>query len=284
MLLNYPCHRNRPGLPPVGKVYTSGPLPPGNPMRLASVLLLGGLCAGIVPPLAAQVPAPAAQPGNRVAIRILDRESREPVVGAQVRLGDSTGTADQDGRLVFSHVPTGRHSVLVRAVGYQARTAELAVGVAGAPPVHELDLVFDGTDLPDVVVEARRRRLIGRLVQFETRMARGVGQFLTAADIESRRQFNLGAIIGTLKGVNSRCTMLECVVRMARAPRNCAPKYYIDGIPSDQSATDTPISDVYGVEVYRGPSETPVEFLSSEAGCGVISIWTKSAARRPPGA
>jgi len=222
-------------------------------------------------------------PAVRTAFRVVDRETREPIVGAAVRVQDSTLLTNSQGRLTFQTLRPGRHAVLVRAVGFRSTTLELSIGGPGAPDVHEVDLLFDGTDLPDVVVEARRRRLIGRLVEFETRKARGVGQFLTAAEIEARRQFNLGAILGTLKGVNSRCSVLECSVRMARAPRNCAPKYFIDGIPSDQSATDTPISDIYGIEVYRGPSETPVEFLTSEAGCGVISIWTKSAARRPSG-
>lgn len=226
---------------------------------------------------------PPALPTARASFRIVDRETREPIVGAAVRVQDSTLLTNNQGRLTFPALVPGRHTVLVRAVGFRSSTLELTIGGPTAALVNEVDLLFDGTDLPDVVVEARRRRLIGRLVEFETRMARGVGQFLTATEIERRRQFNLGAILGTLKGVNSRCSMMECSVRMARAPRNCAPKYFIDGIPSDQSATDTPISDIYGVEVYRGPSETPVEFLTSESGCGVISIWTKSAARRPAG-
>lgn len=225
----------------------------------------------------------SAQSPDALRLRVLDRETREPVVGAIVGMGDATATTNADGRATFRFAGSGRHNVTVRAVGFDPTTVVLAVGGPGAPLEHEVGLHFTGTDLPEMVVEARRRRVIGRLVEFETRMARGVGQFLTAADLEARRQFNLGAILGTVRGVNARCSAVECVVRMSRAPRNCAPKYYIDGIPSDMSATDTPISDIYGVEVYRGPSETPVEFLTAEAGCGVISIWTKSAARSPRG-
>lgn len=240
-------------------------------LRLGLSLVLSWAVAG----------AASAQPPGSLRMRVLDRETREPVVGAIVRLRDSTTTTGADGRAVFPFAGTGRHPVVIRAVGFESTSVELGVGVPGAPPEHEVGMHFTGTDLPELVVEARRRRVIGRLVEFETRMARGVGLFLTAVDIEARRQFNLGAILGTLRGVNARCSAVECVVRMSRAPRNCAPKYYIDGIPSDMSASDTPISDIYGVEVYRGPSETPVEFLTAEAGCGVISIWTKSAARSP---
>jgi hypothetical protein len=39
---------------------------------------------------------------------------------------------------------------------------------------------------------------------------------------------------------------------------------------------DTPIRDVYGIEIYRGPSEVPGEFSGSNAMCGVIVMWTKS--------
>ena len=38
---------------------------------------------------------------------------------------------------------------------------------------------------------------------------------------------------------------------------------------------NTPISDVYGIEIYRGPGEVPAEFGGSNAACGVIAIWTK---------
>lgn len=34
-------------------------------------------------------------------------------------------------------------------------------------------------------------------------------------------------------------------------------------------------SDVWAVEVYRGPAEVPAQYLDSNSRCGVILIWTK---------
>jgi hypothetical protein len=35
------------------------------------------------------------------------------------------------------------------------------------------------------------------------------------------------------------------------------------------------VSDIYGVEVYRGASQVPAEFMDPLATCGVMAIWTK---------
>ena len=38
------------------------------------------------------------------------------------------------------------------------------------------------------------------------------------------------------------------------------------------------VTDVAGVEIYRGPAETPTQFSGPNATCGTIVIWT---GRRP---
>ena len=35
------------------------------------------------------------------------------------------------------------------------------------------------------------------------------------------------------------------------------------------------VSDIYGVEVYRGASQVPMEFADPYATCGVMVFWTK---------
>ena len=55
------------------------------------------------------------------------------------------------------------------------------------------------------------------------------------------------------------------------------PSYYIDGRLVHSFASTTPISDVQGIEVYRGAAEMPAEFTGDKAMCGVIAIWTRAA-------
>ena len=51
--------------------------------------------------------------------------------------------------------------------------------------------------------------------------------------------------------------------------------FWIDGVFAPQFGATTPIMDVYGIEVYRGASDAPAEFAGSNAGCGVVAIWTR---------
>ena len=60
--------------------------------------------------------------------------------------------------------------------------------------------------------------------------------------------------------------------------RGCEPAVFIDGvrIHGGAAAIDELVSpiEIAAVEVYRGPSEVPVEFSGPETGCGAIVIWT----------
>jgi outer membrane cobalamin receptor len=62
---------------------------------------------------------------------------------------------------------------------------------------------------------------------------------------------------------------------MSRDPQ-CFPTWWVDGTRVASFHENTPIRDVYGIEIYRGPGEVPGEFAGSDAACGVIVIWTKS--------
>jgi hypothetical protein len=50
----------------------------------------------------------------------------------------------------------------------------------------------------------------------------------------------------------------------------------IDGTEASSFNENTPIRDIYGIEVYRGAGEVPGEYAGSTAACGVIVVWTKS--------
>ncbi|MBL8987755.1 MAG: hypothetical protein JNJ80_15900, partial [Gemmatimonadetes bacterium] len=67
------------------------------------------------------------------------------------------------------------------------------------------------------------------------------------------------------------------MIKMTRAAPGCGPTYFVDGQVARSFAESTPISDVQGIEVYRGSAEVPAEFTGSDAMCGVIAIWTRAA-------
>ena len=61
----------------------------------------------------------------------------------------------------------------------------------------------------------------------------------------------------------------------------------LDGMKLEGSAGDidqmTRPEDIMGMAVYRGPSETPVEYQGSNS-CGAIVVWTKRGGPRASGA
>ena len=79
-------------------------------------------------------------------------------------------------------------------------------------------------------------------------------------------------------------------VRIGRsAGYNCTTQIFVDGFlvnrrtgygqgyrPEDIRIDDvvTPAS-IEGIEIFRGLSTVPAEFLSPDADCGVIAIWTR---------
>jgi len=143
-------------------------------------------------------------------------------------------------------------------------------------------LDFTGQTLPAVAVEARAERIMPRYAAFEQRRARGLGAFLRWDQLANEAYGSVGDALRTLRGVRVRCDQasFECHAYMARSPQ-CKPTWIIDGTEASSFNENTPILDVYGIEVYRGPGEIPGEYSGSNASCGVIVMWTKSRPFRP---
>jgi hypothetical protein len=138
-----------------------------------------------------------------------------------------------------------------------------------------LALDFTGARLPAVVVEARAEKLERRYVAFEQRRHLKMGAFLRWDELTAFS--SVGDALRTVRGVRMQCNQqtFECFAYMSRTPQ-CLPVWFIDGQEVHSFHESTSIRDVYGIEVYRGAGEIPAEFTGSNAGCGVIVVWTKS--------
>jgi hypothetical protein len=91
-----------------------------------------------------------------------------------------------------------------------------------------------------------------------------------------------GRLIDVLRGVSGlrvECRS-ACTAQMVRST-TCEPKFFLNGFPAGAEILMTPVPDLAGVEIYRGPSEMPGEFLGSNSMCGALSIWTLPAERLP---
>jgi len=240
--------------------------PPVKPWRLASfaVALLVGL---------PHTRSLAAQDGS-VRITVVDDETGDPVVGAVIKIKNRPDArADESGRAVLEALPVGRIEVEISAIGFLSRRDYFAVQ-AGTQREQRFGLSFTGEQLPEVVVSARREKLAGRYQDFHRRQVSGNGVFITWQNIAERRYTRLGDALRTVRGVRVNCRVHDCLITMARST-SCPATIWVDGNESPQFGANTPIGDVYGIEVYRGSGEMPAEYAGT-SGCGAIVVWTKN--------
>jgi hypothetical protein len=218
-----------------------------------------------------------AQAGGTISGRVVDAEIGDPIPGAIVRVkGMPPASADSLGRFELTGLPAGEAEVTIQSLGYETR--KWKIGLAAGQHVEKtFPMEFTGEKLPEVVVTARAEKLVPRYVEFERRRERGLGAYLRWDEIKKKNFNTVGEAARSIRGVKMNCVTaeFECYIRMARTP-NCRPEWWVDGVNVGSFHESTPIRDIYGIEIYRGPGEVPGEFSGSNAGCGVIVLWTKS--------
>jgi len=207
--------------------------------------------------------------------RVIDSEIGQPIAGATVRIRrDPPLTTDSLGRFEVRGLPEGDAEIAIQVIGYARGAFWIRI-----PPSGEVDRVFaldfTGARLPAVVVEARAEKLEPRYVPFEQRRHRKLGAYLRWDELAAYG--SVGDALRTVRGVRMTCNQqtYECFAYMARTP-HCLPTWWVDGQQVHSFHESTSIRDVYGIEIYRGAGEIPAEFTGSNAGCGVIVVWTKS--------
>ncbi len=220
-------------------------------------------------------PAQQAQPGVLHG-QVVARASGDGVRGARIVVDTrDTTAADSVGRFELTLAPA-RYVLEVAAPGYSPGVWKITFR-DGKTLEHVFDL-DPAYELPGVVIEGKPSSIGRRFADFERRRHAGMGYFLTKEQIERAGSAALIDILVTVRGVEQVCISNTCVAKMVRSPPGCYPQYFLNGNESTPYfARNTPPQDVQGVEIYRGSSETPGEFLGSNSGCGVIAIWTKSA-------
>ncbi len=221
------------------------------------------------------------QPSTLVSGVVIGAESRQPIAGARLELQGSyaAATTDSAGRFSFAGVPAGKAGIAVRALGFAPIDAEITVH-ADRVSRFRFEMERAAQPLERVVVEDSVEYTGtngGRFDDFLRRMETGRGRYLTREQIEKRGASNLADLVRGMRGVRSDCQAGRCIIQMSRAQRGCAPEYYVDGNLVRSFGPETPVHDIQGLEVYTGSSDAPAEFTGSNAACGVIVIWTRSA-------
>lgn len=240
------------------------------------VVLLGGLT------LAASPAADAQAKNGAITGRVMAAKGT-PIPGARVLLVNSRKTIATDslGRFAFGGLKPGAYRVQAHLIGYGplAALVDLREG-----ELKDIEFRTDtlGQLLPTIFVEGESQpELVHLPTVFERRMASGHGRFITREDVLQRNPMRILDMIRFLPGVRSDCRGFTCQIRLNQDPTNCPPAVFIDDQFTALAVLDnTPPSDVEGVEIYRGPSETPSELNNETARCGgAIALWTRRGQR-----
>ena len=251
------------------------------------------LTVALATPAAAQV---------RIVGRVIDDTTERPLEGAQVTVRATDGRflarveTEETGAFEFAVDRVSAVRIDIRRLSYRAN----------AMPV----LHFDGRRFfqvearlaPDAILLAPLEVIAWSEVDpspflegFRERLRGGLGLYITREQIEQRRPRLVTDLLRDIPGVSVVGTGsgLRPAVRIGRAATAaCETQIYVDGfllnrrtgrsrtVAEDFRIDDavTPLS-VEGIEVYRGLSSVPAEFLNPDAQCGVIAIWTRRGGR-----
>lgn len=270
---------------------------------LKKALLLLALASAAVPGRAyGQTPGEV-----RVVGRVIDDVTGRP-------LGDAQVTARAaDGRFL-ARVETGDDGTfelnLARVSAVRIDVRRLSYRAAAMPLLH-----FDGRRFmqvearldPEAILLAPLEVIAWSEVDpspmldaFRFRVRTGQGVYITREEIEARRPTFVVDLLREIPGVtvtgsgpgNRASVSMGRAQSMALMGGACEAQIYVDGFlmnrrlagrgaPADVRIDDmvSPLS-VEGIEVYRGLSTVPAEFLNPDARCGVVAIWTRRGDRR----
>jgi hypothetical protein len=204
-------------------------------------------------------------------------DSSAPVGGAivEIRAMGLRAFSDSSGAFRIGSIPPGEHRVDLRALGYAAVAITVHIGNDTTSLVQ---VALSPVPLPTVDVESGLRRGNERMRGFHDRRSSGFGRFLTREDIERRDVTDTKELLRGMPGV--RLVGERVQMSSSSSTPRCLVQYFVDAIHITGAQFDFLRQfrprDIEGIEVYRGPAETPPEFSRGGAQCGVIAIWTRT--------
>ncbi|HYH82685.1 MAG TPA: carboxypeptidase regulatory-like domain-containing protein [Longimicrobium sp.] len=224
--------------------------------------------------------------------RVVDKATGQPIKDAVVEMVNAgnrvvaRARSDGDGFVSFELRVPGDYRVRTSRIGYTTHTSQTLQIEQRQTLQVDIPLSTGEVTLDSLTVVGRsappRRNELDR-EGFYDREKMGFGRFLTAYDIQQRMAIQTTEIFRGIPGM-TLVPMGGTNYRLAvtRGGDNCAPNIILDNMPvnaADQLDDMVKPHDIAGVEVYRGPSETPGRFLGNRNACGLVVIWTKRGER-----
>lgn len=235
--------------------------------------------------------------------RVLDDVSGLPLAGSQVVLLNRSArfvastVADEVGHFRFERKRHGVYRVRASAVGYkQAMSPPMWMTLDSDSTVVEVRLAPNVVLLaPLEIIALKPTKPSPVLENMEHRQRLGFGVHITRSEIVERQPVNVSDVLLEVPGIYADRIGTGASGRqlyMARAlPATgggaCPMQVFLDGRRATRDREiliDDLVNprDVEAIEIFRGLATIPPEFLTPDARCGVVAIWTRRAlAPRP---
>jgi hypothetical protein len=201
-----------------------------------------------------------------------------PVANVYVRVEGAEGyaTSSADGRFVLRALPTGQHTVDVRAMGFAPRRVPVRLARRDTARV---ELTLEAVPvLAGVRVDAKAPRVAER--EFDQRRAAAAGAFLGPQELHRFRAGSLNAVFAHFSGLYvSGAPGGRFDVRMRNTLGFCQPNVYLDGTLATVGFLSTLSADeLRAVEVYGRASAAPAlpGARAPDRPCGSIYVWTRA--------
>lgn len=231
----------------------------------------GNAVASPLAPSSAWIQQTPAQQG-RIAGRVSDATSGEPLVGASVQvIGTDRGSlTDADGRFVITNVPAGSHTVRVTLIGYEQTEQQVEVAAGGAAEAN-FQLMQAAIALDEIVAVAYGTQRSTELTSAVTAVGGEELSERPARNIESALQGKAPGLTVWDQGGEPGDSDMFFRIRGTTTLGNNAPLVIVDGI--EQSWSDINPNEVESISILKDAASTAI--YGSRGANGIVLITTK---------
>lgn len=243
-------------------------------MRYDSALSVLLLCTLTAAPLLAQ----SQQPTKVVTIEgVVVDGADEPIPSAELGLtleGSQPvfARADDKGKFAFTGVQIGPGKLIVRRMGYKARTIPLDLYKVNAGTPLKIDLESLADELDTVNVEGMR----GRMEEFYFhKQTNNFGYFIDTPEIKKKNPRFVSELFREIPGARIQVSRR---IGNTITLRGCQPRIWVDGVKTQDTEVDevANVDEVAAIEVYPSWAGTPPQYMDRETrACGTIVIWSR---------
>jgi hypothetical protein len=254
------------------------PVREGSRMRLALVSLAALLLASLAEPA-------GGQRRSATLVGWIKDSTGAPIDRADVEIESmhALTRSDSAGAFKLRALDPGGVTVHVRRLGFDPQSFDFTLHASAEDSV-AVTMRLNPRLLEAMRTDASIERRYTALEEFYRRRARagGSGYFLTREEIERHHTNVLSDALREMPGlrvVRGHGTRSGVRFDSSNSKRlDCPPQYWIDGRRVNNTEIDDyPASDVEAIELYAGPSSTPMQFSQSVSSytCGTVVIWTR---------